>query len=87
SELILNANRIGNVFLENGLNKGDVILIIVPRLIEAYQVYVASLKAGIVVIPSSEMLRSKDLQYRINHGDVKGIVSYYPYVDQFEDIK
>lgn len=87
SELILNANKIGNVFLENGLNKGDVILIIVPRLIEAYQVYIASLKAGIVVIPSSEMLRSKDLQYRINHGDVKAIVSYYPYVDQFKDIK
>jgi acetyl-CoA synthetase len=87
SELIHNANRIGNVFLENGLNKGDVILIIVPRLIEAYQVYIASLKAGIVVIPSSEMLRSKDLQYRINHGDVKAIVSYYPFVDQFKDIK
>ncbi len=87
SELISNANRIGNVFLGNGLQKGDVILIIVPRLIEAYQVYTASLKAGIVVIPSSEMLRTKDLQYRINHGDVKGIVSYYPYVDQFKDIK
>jgi acetyl-CoA synthetase len=86
-ELLRNANKIGNVFLGNGLQKGDVILIIVPRLIEAYQVYVASLKAGIVVIPSSEMLRTKDLQYRINHGDVKGIVSYYPYVDQFKDIK
>lgn len=86
-ELLKNANKIGNVFKEHGLKKGDVLLIIVPRLIEAYQVYIAALKAGIVVIPSSEMLREKDLQYRITHGDVKGIVSYYPYVGQFEEIK
>ncbi|MEH7345946.1 acyl--CoA ligase [Bacillus sp. JJ1532] len=86
-ELLKNANRIGNVFLQHGLKKGDVLLIVVPRLIEAYQVYIAALKAGLVVIPSSEMLRTKDLQYRITHGDVKGIVSYFPYVDQFEHIK
>lgn len=86
-ELMQNANRIGNVFLSSGFHKGDVMLIIVPRLIEAYQVYVAALKAGLVVIPSSEMLRPKDLQYRITHGDVKGIISYYPYVGQFEGIE
>lgn len=87
SELLKNANKISNVFAKYGLEKEDVVLVIVPRLIEAYQVYIAALKAGHVVIPSSEMLRSKDLQYRITHGDVKGIVSYYPYVDQLSQIK
>ncbi|MDF2788825.1 MAG: acyl--CoA ligase [Neobacillus sp.] len=85
-ELIKKVNQAGNVFIQNGLKKGDVVLVIIPRLIEAYVVYLAALKAGLVVIPSSEMLREKDLQYRISHGDVKAIVSYYPYVDQFEDI-
>ncbi|PLR83714.1 acyl--CoA ligase [Bacillus canaveralius] len=85
-QLIKNANKIGNVFLRSGLRRGDVVLIMVPRLIRAYEVYFAALKAGLVVIPSSEMLRSKDLQYRISHGDVKAIVSYYPYVEQFSDI-
>ena len=81
--LLNNANKIGNVFLEKGLQKGDVILIIIPRLIEAYEVYLAALKLGLVVIPSSEMLRTKDLQYRISHGDVKGVISYYPYTGEF----
>ncbi|MBP2241416.1 acetyl-CoA synthetase [Cytobacillus eiseniae] len=85
-KLLNHANKISNVFAKNGLQKGDVVLIIVPRLIEAYEVYVAALKAGLVVIPSSEMLRPKDLQYRITHGDVKGIVSYYPYAEQFSQI-
>ena len=85
-QLLKQVNRAGNVFKASGLDKGDVVLVIVPRLIEAYVVYLAALKAGMVVIPSSEMLREKDLQYRISHGDVKAVVSYYPYVDQFSNI-
>jgi acetyl-CoA synthetase len=82
--LMKKVNQIGNVFINQGLTKGDTVLVIVPRLIEAYQVYLAALKVGLVVIPSSELLRSKDLQYRITHGDVKGVISHHPYVDQFE---
>ncbi|MEH6905509.1 acyl-CoA synthetase MbcS [Neobacillus drentensis] len=85
-QLIKKVNQAGNVFAKKGLNKGDVVLVIMPRLIEAYVVYLAALKAGMVVIPSSEMLKEKDLRYRITHGDVKGIISYFPYVDQFEHI-
>jgi acetyl-CoA synthetase len=85
-ELMKKVNQAGNIFVQNGLTKGDVVLVIVPRLIEAYIVYLAALKAGMVVIPSSEMLKEKDLRYRISHGDVKAVVSYYPYVDQFENI-
>jgi acetyl-CoA synthetase len=85
-ELLNKVNQAGNVFTQKGLKKGDVVQVIVPRLIEAYVVYLAALKAGLVVIPSSEMLREKDLQYRITHGDVKAVISYYPFVEQFENI-
>ncbi|SDK34793.1 acyl-CoA synthetase MbcS [Sediminibacillus albus] len=85
-ELLSNVNKIGNVLLENGLKKGDKVLVMMPRLIESYQIYIAALKTGIIIIPSSEMLRTKDLQYRVTHGEVSGIISYYPYVDQFKEI-
>ena len=86
-DLMKNANKIGNAFMSQGLEKGDVILVMIPRLIEAYETYVAALKSGMVVIPSSEMLRSKDLKYRIVHGDVKAIVSYAPYTEQFDEVE
>ncbi|MEH7885999.1 acyl--CoA ligase [Bacillus sp. JJ1609] len=87
SELLKNANRIGNVFSKFGLKQGDVVLVVVPRLIEAYQTYIAALKMGLVVIPSSEMLRTKDYQYRITHGDVKAVVSFAPYTKEFSGIE
>ncbi|MFC4556814.1 acyl-CoA synthetase MbcS [Virgibacillus kekensis] len=87
NELMKNVNKIGNAFLEKGLKRGDKILIMIPRLIEAYETYLAALKTGIIIIPSSEMLKTKDLQYRISHGEVSGVVSYYPYVEQYKAIK
>ncbi len=84
--LIKKVNKIGNILLDSGLQKGDKILIMIPRLIDAYAIYLASLKAGLVVIPSSEMLRTKDLQYRVTHGEVKGVISYYPFVEEFDRV-
>ncbi|MFD1020748.1 acyl-CoA synthetase MbcS [Thalassobacillus hwangdonensis] len=87
ADLMKNANKIGNAFLESGLKRGDKVLVMIPRLIEAYGVYIAALKAGLVVIPSSEMLRKKDLQYRISHGEVRGVISYSPFAEQFDGIE
>ncbi|MGV2470427.1 AMP-binding protein, partial [Bacillus subtilis] len=44
--LLKSANKIGNAFKKKGLGKVDTVLIIIPRLVEAYQVYLAALKIG-----------------------------------------
>src|SRR5690625_267794 len=85
-QLMNQANKIGNIFLENGLQKGDKLLVMIPRHIDTYEVYLAALKTGIILIPGSEMLTTNDLQYRITHGEAKGVVSYFPYIDQYKGI-
>ncbi|GAB3804061.1 acyl-CoA synthetase MbcS [Virgibacillus kimchii] len=86
SQLVKNVNKIGNTLLHNGLKSGDKVIIMIPRLIDAYEAYLACLKTGLIIIPSSEMLKTKDLQYRVSHGEVSGVISYYPYVDQYKDL-
>ncbi|MGN1402617.1 MAG: acyl-CoA synthetase MbcS [Bacillus sp. (in: firmicutes)] len=86
-DLIKGVNKVGNAFLAKGLKKGDAVLVIVPRLIEAYQIYLAALKAGLAVIPSSEMLKAKDLQYRITHGQVKSIVCHTDFTTEINSLK
>ncbi|ARD47205.1 acyl-CoA synthetase MbcS [Sporosarcina sp. P33] len=85
-ELIRAANRTANVLTENGLKQGDVVLVMVPRMIEAYVTYIGALKAGLVVIPSSEMLRSSDIEYRIEHSNAKAIIAYDAFTDQLEHV-
>ncbi|HSH25794.1 MAG TPA: acyl--CoA ligase [Massilibacterium sp.] len=86
-KLIERANQIAHVLVDSGLKKGDKALIIMPRLIETYAAYIACLKAGIVVIPSSEMLRAKDISYRLHHGEVSCVISYDEYANEFDNVE
>lgn len=67
-----------------GFKKGDKIIVMVPRMLEAYSIYLAILKTGMVVIPCSEMLRAKDIDYRIEHAEAKGAIVYASFIQSFE---
>ena len=84
--LIKKVNKIGTILLEEGLREGDKVLVMIPRLIEAYVIYLATLKIGAVVIPCSEMLRKKDLLYRCSHSEAKAIIAHKPYTSLFTEI-
>lgn len=83
--LIDKANQIGSVLTGSGFKKGDKLIVMMPRILETYAVYMAILKAGMVIIPCSEMLRAKDLDYRIKHAGVTGAILYSSFVDSFQD--
>jgi acetyl-CoA synthetase len=85
-ELLVKANKVGNALKAEGIKKGDKVLVMIPRVIDAYAVYLGCLKAGVVVIPSSEMLRAKDLSYRLTHSEAKAVICYAPFVDQFNGV-
>ncbi|QQK74991.1 acyl--CoA ligase [Salicibibacter cibarius] len=76
SALAAKTNQYAQVLRRSGLEKGDRVLIILPRIPEAYITYLACLKAGLVAIPCSEMLRKKDLEFRMEHSGARGIVAY-----------
>lgn len=50
-------------------------IVTLPRSVDAYVVYLGLLKVGAVVMPGSEMLRAKDLAYRIQHAGAKAVVA------------
>ena len=74
--LIEQMNQYANALTSLGLNKGDRVLIMMPRVPEAYKVYLSCLKAGLVAIACSEMLRASDLEYRMQHAEAKAVVVY-----------
>ena len=71
---------------EEGASKGDRVLVIIPRLPEAYFVFLGCLKAGIVPISCSEMLRASDLQYRMEHSSAKAVIAYEAFTSEVDCI-
>ncbi len=86
-ELMKQANKVANVLTNRGLKKSDVILVMVPRSIEAYFTYIGALKAGLTIIPSSEMLRAKDIDYRIIHSQAKAVIAFENELSQFDEVE
>ncbi len=83
--LMKKANQIANGLLGNGLAQGDRILIMMPRHIDTYAVYIGALKAGLVIIPCSEMLRAKDINYRLHHAEAKGAFLHHSLIDRMDE--
>lgn len=86
AELVKQTNKTANALINSGLSQGDRVLLILPRLPEAYYTYLACLKAGLVIIPCSEMLRAKDLSYRINHSGAKAVIAYHQFLTEVNQI-
>lgn len=85
-ELVNRAFQLANTFVKHGLQKGDVVIMMVPRSFEAYALYIAALKVGLVIIPSSELLRAKDIEYRLQHAEAKAIVTFEENIHQFDGV-
>lgn len=85
-ELLKRANRLAGGLAGLGLVKGDRVLVMVPRRIAAYVIYLACLKLGLAVIPSSEMLRAKDLSYRLRHSEARAVIAWSAVAGEVERI-
>ena len=61
------AARWAGVLRSCGVAPGDRVLVLIGRTPEWHAVMLAALKVGAVAIPCSEMLRAKDLDFRVRH--------------------
>ena len=70
SDIARLSNKAANVFLQNGVKKGDRVLVILKRHYEYWYVAPALHKIGAVIIPATHMLTVEDIAYRINAADI-----------------
>jgi acetyl-CoA synthetase len=81
------SNRIANALKRIGLEKGDKVIITLPRIPEAYFIYLGALKLGLIISPGSELLREKDLLYRAEHSKAKATICLDQLTDRFDQIR
>ncbi|MBQ6568804.1 MAG: AMP-binding protein [Clostridia bacterium] len=68
------SDKVANVFRSNGINKGDVVMLILKQRPEVWFSIVALEKLGAICIPASFQLTPKDVVYRANAANIKMIV-------------
>lgn len=87
SQLRDRSNQWANVLASQGIAAGDKVIVLIPRSLDAYVIYLGLIKAGVVVMPGSEMLRAKDIEYRANHAGAKAVVAYGAITKDVDDVR
>ncbi len=85
-DLMRLSNQIVNIMIKYGVNKGDKVLIMLPRVPEWWTFTLALIKRGAVYCPAPTMLTPKDLKYRINIADIKMVITMEEHADKIEEI-
>ena len=65
-DLKMESNRFANILKDLGVNKGDRVFIMLPRIPQWYIALLGMFKLGIVPMPATTLLTVKDIEYRIN---------------------
>ena len=79
------SNRFANVLRGLGIEKGDRLLIMLPRIPQWQIALVGALKIGAVPIPCIEMLTARDIAFRIGDSGAKGVICRESQVAKFAD--
>ena len=85
-DLMKSSNQAANILLKYGINKGDRVMLMLHRVPEWWIFVIALIKLGAVICPSPTLLTAKDLQYRINDGRFKMIITDIENSEKIEEI-
>jgi acetyl-CoA synthetase/medium-chain acyl-CoA synthetase len=86
-EISLASCRAANVLKSHGLNKGDRVLLILPRIVQWWELMVGITRLGAVPIPGTTQLTTKDIQYRIDCAKIKAVITDIAEIEKFAGIK
>lgn len=72
-------NRLASSLLSLGLQKGDKIAVLLENSVEIVELYIATAKTGLIIVPINFRIADRDVEYILNNSDAKALFVH----DQF----
>jgi len=74
-ELAERSNRVAVYLRRHGVERGHRVLMMLPNCVQIWEVMLASMKLGAVVIPATALLTPEDIKDRLVRGDVRHVIT------------
>ncbi len=87
AEFAERSSRAANAFLQVGIQKGDRVMVMLPRLPEWWESILGLMKIGAIVIPCTTLLTARDIQYRVEVAEVQGIITDSEGATKFDQVR
>ncbi|MBB5046287.1 acetyl-CoA synthetase [Rhodopseudomonas rhenobacensis] len=80
------SNQVANFLRAQGLNRGDHLLLLLGNVVPLWEIMLAAIKLGIVVIPATTLLTTDELRDRLERGRAKLVVAAPDQVAKFASL-
>lgn len=80
------SKRLANVLQAAGLKRGDTLVVMLGRQIAWWETLTACIRMGVVVSPGTMQLAPKDLAYRINSAEARGVLTDASGAEKLEQV-
>ena len=87
AEVAERSSRAANAFTHLGIQKGDRVMVMLPRLPEWWETILGLMKIGAVAIPCTTLLTPRDIQYRVEAAEVQGIITDAEGAAKFDQVR
>ncbi len=86
AQMAARSNQVANWLRDLGVRRGDRVLLMLGNIAPLWEVILASIKLGAVIIPASTLLGPEDLAERIARGDVRHVITEDAHTPKFEGL-
>ncbi|KLU61305.1 acetyl-coenzyme A synthetase [Peptococcaceae bacterium CEB3] len=85
-EISENSKRFAKSMQALGIRRGDVIMVILPRYAEWWEIFIGALRLGAVIAPGTTQLTAKDIQYRVQAAQAAAFISDEETAPKLEEV-
>jgi len=86
AEMSHRSNQVANFLREQGVRRGDRVIVMLPNVVAIWELMLAILKLGAVVIPAATLLTVADLKDRIERGQGRHVVAIAGATDKYDSV-
>jgi acetyl-CoA synthetase len=85
-EMAARSSQVANWLRGLGARRGDRLLLMLGNIAPLWEIILAAMKLGVVIIPASTLLGPEDLADRVARGDVRHVITEYGHTSRFAEV-
>ncbi len=86
-ELNVRVNKLADSLLKLGLQKGDKVAVLMENSIEIVEIFLATAKTGIIIVPINFRLVGQEVSYIVNNSDARALIVHDEFAPVVQEIK
>ena len=86
AEMSARSNQVANFLRKHGIHRGDRLVVQLPNLVAIWEIMLAALKLGAIVIPAATLLTVADLRDRLDRGHARHVITIPSLTEKFTSL-